>query len=205
MTPPPPTPPTEIDPHAPRRVDLAEAERIARLDAAEDARLTDDGGLVDKTAVALSVFNKLQASDGIRPALYSLLRLTNYRYLSIFRFKDGKATSAVHVDRENLALLQADEVPDTATYCCYVRDSHQTFVTADALTDARTRQHVAREVVRSYCGVPILTPEGELLGTLCHYDLVPRDPEQLDLDLLVRAASVLARSGRVPPYPVMAR
>ena len=59
----------------------------------------------------------------------------------------------------------------------------------------------SRQVARSYCGIPILDPEGGLVGTLCHYDLAPRDPGQLDLELLLQAASAIERSGRVPPYP----
>ncbi len=164
-------------------------------------RLTRPTGKIDQTAVAFSVFSKLLAAEGVRAALYSLLRRTDYRFISIFRFKDGMATSAVHVDREDLGLQQAAEVADTATYCCYVRDSHGAFVTADALVDGRTSQHAAREAIRAYCGVPIMDPEGTLIGTLCHYDVVPRDPEQLDLELLVQASSALAAPGVVPPYP----
>ncbi len=140
-------------------------------------------------------------SDGIRSALYSVLRLSNYRFISIFRFNDGMATSVVHVDREDLSLTQASEVSDTATYCCFVRNSGGAFVTADATTDWRTADHPARDAVRSYCGIPIFEPEGALIGTLCHYDFVPRDPEQLNLELLLQVSSALAQSGLVPAYP----
>lgn len=46
-----------------------------------------------------------------------------------------------------------------------------------------------------------MDPDGDLIGTLCHYDLLPRDPEQLDLELLLQAASALSAPGVVPPYP----
>ena len=163
--------------------------------------LIGPSGQVNSTAVAFSVFKKLLDTEGPRAALYSVLRLTDYRFISVFRFKDGKATSAIHVDREDLAVVQASEVPDTATYCCYVRDSRGAFVTADALIDPRTSTHPAREVVRAYCGIPILDPEGVLIGTLCHYDLAPKDPEQLDLELLLQVAHALCAPGVVPPYP----
>ena len=156
---------------------------------------------IDQTVVAYNVFAKLLVSDGIRAALYSVLRKTDYRFISIFRFKNGRATSAVHVDRTNLNELQAPEVDDTATYCCYVRDAQGAFVTADALNDARTQSHAAREAVRAYCGIPIMNPEGELIGTLCHYDLEPRSPETLDLELLLQVASKLSEPGLVPAYP----
>ena len=158
-------------------------------------------GEIDQTAAAFNVFASLLASDGIRTALYSVLRRSNYRFVSIFRFKDGKATSSVHVDRENLGDTQAGEVDDTATYCSYVRNEGRPFVTSDASTDERTVGHVARDAVRSYCGIPIFQPDGELLGTLCHYDLVPRDPEHLDLELLIQVSSALEQSGLIPGYP----
>lgn len=158
-------------------------------------------GEIDQTAAAFNVFASLLTSDGVRAALYSVLRRSEYRFISVFRFKNGKATSSVHVDRENLGSTQAEEVDDTATYCSYVRQSGQPFVTEDARADARTVGHVAKEVIRAYCGIPIFRADGELLGTLCHYDVVPRDPEHLDLELLVQVCSALEQTGLIPPYP----
>lgn len=176
----------------------AVAEAVSRAPSRLSTNAVSD---IDTTYAGFNVFSSLLQSDGIRPALYSLLRRTDYRFIAIFRFKDGKATSSVYVDRENIGDLQAGEVPDTATYCCYVRDRGGPFVTADAAADNRTAQHAAKDVVRAYCGIPILTPDGELLGTLCHYDLEPRDPAQLDVELLIQASSALATSGLIPPYP----
>ena len=187
-----------------------EALRDAVADARPDAEtqhprsgsaVVSETGKINPTAVAFNVFANLLETDGIRAALYSVLRLSKYRFISIFRFKDGKATSCVHVDRENLGVTQAGEVADTATYCCFVRNAERAFVTADATSDPRTAGHPARDAVRSYCGIPIFEPQGELIGTLCHYDLCPQDPEQLDLELLLQVSSALAQSGKVPPYP----
>ena len=162
------------------------------------ASLADD---VDDTLAAFDTFSRLMAKDGIRAALYSVLCKSDYRFIGIFRFRDGKATSAVHVDRMDLNALQAATVDETATYCTLVRDGRAPFVTADATVDPRTTRHDARDVVRAYAGIPIVAPDGEFIGTLCHYDLEPRSPEQLDLALLLRVAGALARSGQVPPYP----
>ena len=153
------------------------------------------------TDVAFAEFARLLAGQGIRPALAYIVGLSDYRFLGIFRFENGKAAAAVHVDREHPKQTTADEVPDTATYCCYIRDSKGAFATASSLQDAALDTHVAREVVQAYCGIPVMDPEGQILGTLCHYDLVPRDPESLDLPLLLRVASALEQSGQVPPYP----
>jgi GAF domain-containing protein len=154
-----------------------------------------------KTAEAFDAFNRVLEARGVRAGLGYLVGLTDYRFIGIWRFQDGKANAAVHFDKENPDVTSATEVPDTATYCCYVRDSRGAFMTAHAMLDPRTEGHPAREAVPTYCGVPILDPEGELLGTLCHYDLVPRDPSTVDLELMLQVASALAHRGLVPPYP----
>jgi GAF domain-containing protein len=153
------------------------------------------------TADAHARFERILAEAGARAALAYVNSLSDYRFIGIFRFRDRRATSVIHFDREQPDVLQAAEVPETATYCCFVRDSRGSFTTVDALADARLTDHVARDAVRSYCGIPVIDPEGTLLGTLCHYDVVPREAQQLDMELLLQVASTLAQGGHVPPYP----
>ncbi|MFM9926337.1 GAF domain-containing protein [Variovorax sp. H27-G14] len=140
-------------------------------------------------------------AEGVREGLELLLKRTDYRFIGIWRFENGKANAVVHYDRENPEVLTATEVPDTATYCCYVRESGQPFLTPNALVDARLAAHPAREQVLTYCGVPVMDSFGKILGTLCHYDLVPRDPAQVNIELMLNVASFLALGGYVPPYP----
>ena len=190
------------------RGDLQRAVLQARSSAglpvvAANRQTVSDTGRIDQTVVSFNVFASLLATDGLRAALYAVLRQSDYRFISIFRFRNGKATSTVHVDREDLRVTQAAEVDDTATYCSHVRGAKGAFVTADAGVDPRTSVHPARDAVRAYCGIPIFEPDGTLLGTLCHHDVVPRDPDQLDLALLLQVSSAIAQSGLVPPYPTV--
>lgn len=150
---------------------------------------------------AYEAFTTKLNDEGVREALAYLLHRSDYRFIGIWRFKDGKADAAVHYDRENPFELRAQEVSELATYCCYVRNSKGLFKTGNAMLDARTEGHPARAVVPTYCGVPLLDPEGNLHGTLCHYDLVPRDPDQIDLQLMMAVASRLVNGNHVPPYP----
>ena len=189
----------------PDELQLAEALRTAGHHLADAANEPQKqpwrSSRIDQTEVAFKVFTNLLASDGVRAAMYSLLRRTDYRFIAIFRFQGGKAASVVYVDRENLNDLASGEVSDTATYCGFVRDANGAFVTADAMKDLRVTEHIARDVVRAYCGLPLVAADGTFIGTLCHYDLAPRDPEQLDPVLLVRAAAALVASGTIPAYP----
>ena len=96
---------------------------------------------------AFANFAVMHRAEGLRPALAQQLKLTDYRFIGIWRFENGKANAVVHYDRENPEVLAATEVPDTATYCCYVRESGQPFMTPNALVDARLGSHPAREQV----------------------------------------------------------
>ena len=153
------------------------------------------------TDEAFAAFEAALQSSGPRAALAYLVGLTSYRFIGIFRFSGGMANAAIHCDRENPEVTRIDAVPESATYCCFVRDRRGSFTTVDALEDSRLAEHVARNSVRAYCGVPVMDAEGRLLGTLCHYDVVPRNADELDMPLLLQAASTLALGKHVPPYP----
>jgi GAF domain-containing protein len=156
------------------------------------------------TATAFHAFQAVLGVVGARESLAFLLKLTDYRFIGLWRFQNGRANAAIHYDRENPLQMHAQEVADTATYCCYVRDGKGVFMTAHAMLDLRTEGHPAREAVAAYCGVPVMDSEGNILATLCHYDVVPRDPGQVDLELMLQVASALAQGGHVPPYPAAA-
>lgn len=166
-------------------------------------------GTSSATASDLSAFAKRSLADftvqlridGLRQALATLLRRTDYRFIGIWRFQDGKASATVHYDRENPDQLTVEEVPDTATYCCFVRETGAPFKTPNALVDERIGAHPARATVLSYCGVPVMDRNGAILGTLCHYDVVPRDADQIDIALMLSVASYLGLGGHVPAYP----
>jgi GAF domain-containing protein len=149
-------------------------------------------------------FNETLAQDGLRAALAYLLSLSDFRFIALFRQHGDKANAAVFYDREHPEVLRVDEVPASATYCQLAIQSKSPFKTGDALADPRLTSHAAREAVQSYWGLPVMTPEGEILGTLCTYDVVPRDPQQIDLQLMVEVASTIEQKGLVPPYPARA-
>ncbi|MEO8124986.1 MAG: GAF domain-containing protein [Burkholderiales bacterium] len=154
-----------------------------------------------QTAERFKRFSSILSASGLREALADLLGPTDYRFIAIFRFDGDWANAAVFYDRANPDVRTLDAVPARATYCNFARKSRVPYITDNAPLDDRLVDHVARQQVQAYCGVPILTPEGEFLGTLCHYDVVPRDASQLDLALLCEVCSALEQSNLVPPYP----
>jgi GAF domain-containing protein len=146
---------------------------------------------------AFERFTEILTNAGIRPALAFLLSLTDYRFIAIFVFDDDNVETIAFYDRENPHAENSEVVPIDSTYCCYVRDSRGIFTTANALQDARTIGHPKRQVLTAYCGVPILDSEGVILGTLCHYDVVPRDAEQINLPLMLSVAVELSKGNHI--------
>lgn len=103
------------------------------------------------TQESFNTFSATLQAHGVRESLAFLVGLTEYRFIGIWRFQGGRANAAVHYDRENPTVLYTQAVPDTATYCCYVRDSKGVFMTAHALLDPGTPGHPAASRWRSHC------------------------------------------------------
>lgn len=86
-----------------------------------------------------------------------------------------------------------EQIPRELTFCAYaILTPSQLMIVPDALDDSRFRDNplvTGEPGIRFYAGVPLVTPTGEALGTLCVFDRVPRQLESTQLDVL----SALAR------------
>lgn len=106
----------------------------------------------------------------VRPALAQLNQVTSYRFSAICLFDRDMLRNRYFFDRENPQVELSDDAPLPATYCLFVRDARGPFEVIDSLLDDRLARHPKRFVVRSYLGVPLQAPDGEPIGTLCHFD-----------------------------------
>jgi diguanylate cyclase (GGDEF)-like protein len=74
--------------------------------------------------------------------------------------------------------IQTAETHRDHAFCAHaIRTPDQPFVVPDAASDDRFRKSplvVGPPGIRAYLGVPLVTPEGHALGTLCVLDRVPR-------------------------------
>lgn len=82
--------------------------------------------------------------------------------------------------------LAASETPRDIAFCDHAIRHRQPMIIPDALRDARFRDNplvTAGPGIRSYIGIPLETPDGYNIGSLCAIDTVPRafTPEQVGM------------------------
>ncbi|WP_426058202.1 LytTR family transcriptional regulator DNA-binding domain-containing protein [Hymenobacter sp. B1770] len=74
--------------------------------------------------------------------------------------------------------LETKETPREHAFCQYAMRAQDVFEVYDATSDARFAENplvTGDPNIRFYAGAPLLSPEGQPLGTLCALDTVPRE------------------------------
>jgi GAF domain-containing protein len=83
--------------------------------------------------------------------------------------------------------LDLREAPRDISFCGHAIVSDQTLVVSDTLNDSRfaDNPHVMGPPhVRFYAGAGLRLPNGKIVGTLCLYDMVPREMDRISLAIL---------------------
>ena len=140
---------------------------------------------------AVTELSMIIRREGIRAGLIFLNELTQHRFSALYQFENEQLRNLYFYDREFPEIETAEEIPVTASYCVFLRETGQLFHTSDALRDERVRSHPKREQIQSYCGVPVLGTGGKLFGSICHFDLKPRVIADEDVELMEAAALLL--------------
>lgn len=92
--------------------------------------------------------------------------------------------------------LEISQTPREHAFCQYAMLANDVYEVPDAAADTRFAHNplvAGAPHIRFYAGAPLLTPEGQSLGTLCALDTVPRhlNPDQREA-LRVLARQVMA-------------
>ncbi|WP_183938720.1 sensor domain-containing diguanylate cyclase [Rhizobium paranaense] len=87
--------------------------------------------------------------------------------------------------------MGVDEVPRQDTFCRFVLDDEAPIIVQDATKDSRFAQNSAvtgEAHIRFYAGVPLVTRQGHIVGTVCAIDRRPRSFDERDLSILKELA-----------------
>ena len=122
----------------------------------------------------IAVLRDTLVSDDLFAALRVLNDTTDYRFTGIYLFDGRWVKSVLLFDREYPNVQIGHDVLWDDSYCRMTATEAGVCEITDSLTDARLVAHAAREAVRCYCAVLLCSPDGQPLGTLCHYDVRPR-------------------------------
>ena len=129
--------------------------------------------------------------QGVRAALIYLNGLTEHRFSAMYLFDKETLVNLYFYDRENPSQWSTPDIPVLASYCVFVRDSRDTFVIHDALQDNRVHEHPKQKTVQAYCGVPLLDENGNMFGTICHFNLEPIPLSPANIELMEAVAPML--------------
>lgn len=83
--------------------------------------------------------------------------------------------------------MEVTEAPLDVGLCPLFIDQQDVVVVSDALADERTRANpvvTSYPYIRFYAGVPLITPEKHVIGTLCVIDYVPREISSQQVEAL---------------------
>jgi len=132
------------------------------------------------------------AREGLAGAAKSLNQTVPHRYTAIF-LRDGASL-------RNVALFdKADPTPPlwppfqlSQSFCSIVVATGKPIELREARTDSRVkvREHPAAKSWQSYCGVPLIDAEGNILGVLCHFDAKPCEAA-IDLEQMLEMPALL--------------
>ena len=118
-------------------------------------------------------FKTTLKADGLRAAMRWLNDRVPYRFTAIFAFDGDILRNICLIDKENQNITNCSDQPITESYCMYVRHSRERFSVEEASLDSRVAVHPKRQTVQCYYGIPLFGAEGQILGTVCHFDSMP--------------------------------
>lgn len=128
---------------------------------------------------------------GIEGGLKFLNERIEHRYTAVYRLQDARLTNIGLYDKAGeIRPEYLAEVPLDVSFCQFVlRDG--SFLTRNSGQDKRLDGHPYQGVMVAYHGVPVSDERGQLVGTLCHFDLMERNLSDENYLLLQQAAGLL--------------
>jgi diguanylate cyclase (GGDEF)-like protein len=151
-----------------------------------------DDKLTDEPArqAALDRYNVLES-----PAEPAFDKITNL--VRAMLHVPMSAVSLIDKDRQwfkSHAGLDVEETPRAVAFCDYTIRQHEPLIITDAEHDARFCANplvTGDPNIRSYAGIPLTTPDGYNIGSLCAIDTVPRNFDAQQIALMQALAGLV--------------
>jgi hypothetical protein len=118
-------------------------------------------------------FEAALRADGLFAAMRWLNERVPYRYSAVFSFHGDTLHNICLIDKKNPNTSTCPDQPITESYCMYIRRSGEGLSVEQSLVDRRVEGHPKQRSVQCYYGIPLYGAEGEMLGTVCHFDSSP--------------------------------
>jgi GAF domain-containing protein len=139
-------------------------------------------------------FQMTMEAGGLLAAMRWLNQRVPYRHTAIFAFDGDNLRNVCLVDKYNPAVTRCGDQPITESYCIYVHRSSRPFSVQNASLDSRVEDHPKRNNYNCYYGIPLLSADGKLLGTVCHFDPDPVAVTDDIVTVLDDVAPLIARA-----------
>jgi PAS domain S-box-containing protein len=142
---------------------------------------------IDMEAMRLEALRQYQILDTEPEEAYDNLA-------QLAAFICGTPISLVNLIDENRQWFKAkvgldiSEMPRSVGLSYLCQEQRSVVVVADTLADEKLANNpvvIGYPYIRFYAGVPLITPRGDVLGTLCVIDQVPRELSQKQVEALV--------------------
>ena len=118
-------------------------------------------------------FQTLLQQKGVFEALHFINSKSVHRFTALYCFDGPILRNVCLVDKNNDSIRKMEAIEVADSYCLYVRGTGRKFLVPDSLVDGRVLGHPKREIIRSYCGVPLNKANALMIGTICHFDFQP--------------------------------
>ena len=89
---------------------------------------------------------------------------------------------------------ERESIPRDIAFCAHTIMQNEPLLVADATIDSRFADNplvTGEPHIRSYLGVPLRTPDGYNVGTLCAFDIAPRQFDARQSDIMTKLAEIV--------------
>ena len=107
------------------------------------------------------------------------------------------AVSLIGQDRQWFKAQSGLTIRETGrdvAFCAYTIEGEEPFIVSDALNDLRFAQNplvTGPLAIRSYVGIPLRTPDGYNVGSLCAIDMIPRQFSMTNIAAMANIADIV--------------